>query len=99
MKMGKRKRFFLRERFLQTNKAFLLLESLLCLLLLSFALMLFLKFLSSSKHHPLLQIYSPIPNPIFSQTLIFRHGELEFEAQKRVWEEKGEVWIVLEDFR
>lgn len=95
--MERVKRYFLKERFLQSSKAFLLLESLLSLLLLSFALVLFLKFLSSPKTLPTLQTHPLIPSG--SQRIILRSGELEFEAQKRVCKRGEERLIILEDFR
>lgn len=87
---------------MQSRQAFLLLEALLCLSLLSFALVLFLKYLSTQKTLPSTSFKSPfnsLQSFCPSQKVLLKSGELEFEATQKIWDEKGERYIILEDFK
>lgn len=100
--MEKRKKYFLKERFLQSRRAFLLLEALICLLLFSFALCLFLRFNSIPKTIPPLVTKSPLHHPQYfktSQILILKSGNLEFEANQKIWDDGEQRFIILEDLR
>lgn len=100
--MERRKKFFLKERFLQSRQAFLLLEALLCLSLLSFALILFLKYLSTPKTLPSTAFKSPfnsLQSFSSSQKVLLKSGELEFEATQKIWDDKRERFVILEDFK
>lgn len=100
--MERKKRYFLKERFLHSSKAFLLLEALLCLSLFSFALILFLKFLSTPKVPPSLSVKSPLNSSEFSissKIVILKSGELEFEALQKTWRDTNQTFITLEDFK
>lgn len=95
--MEKIKKYFLKERFLQSSKAFLLLEALICLLLFCFALLLSTHLLSLPKTLKPLQSQTLIPQS--SQSVILKSGELMFEAKRSVYERDGGKIFVLEDFR
>ncbi|RDU71782.1 hypothetical protein [Helicobacter brantae] len=87
----------MKERFLQSSKAFLLLEALFCLMLLSFALLLLSAFLSYPKTFFPIQPLTFTPQD--SKEIVLRSGDLVFEGKERVWESEGKKIFVLEDLR